>query len=79
MRAGQRKALAGVHAENKATAERVDREAAAAIPEADKLPDAVELVLGTQMRCKGVTYAVIDSEDGYRWEAQAGAIQRGEK
>jgi hypothetical protein len=63
----QRKALGSVHAENKATAERVDREQEAAIPEVDKLPDAIEQVVGTLMRCGGSTWLVVDSEDGYRW------------
>lgn len=69
----QRKILAAsTHAENKSVAEAVDKEGE--IPEVDKLPDAIEQVVGTLMRCNGSTFAVVDSEDGYRWaETQAAA------
>lgn len=63
----QRKALDSVHSENKATAERVDREAPAEIPEVSKLPDAIEQVIGTVLRCGGATWSVVDSDDGQRW------------
>jgi hypothetical protein len=65
----QRKALDSVHTENKATAERVDREAAE-VPEVAKLPSAIEQVLGTMLRCDGNTYCVTDSEDGYYWQME---------
>lgn len=62
------------HAENKKTAKQADEDAAAEAPEVDRLPDAVEQTIGTILRCNGVTWAVVDSEEGYRWtEAQAAA------
>ena len=51
------------HAENKAVAARADGE----VPDVESLPDAVELVVGTRMRCKGEVWAVEDSEEGYVW------------
>jgi hypothetical protein len=64
----QKKVLANsTHTENKqiaAAADSVD------IPEVEKLPDAIEQVVGTVMRCNGATWAVVDSESGYQWEAQ---------
>ncbi len=69
----QKKVLAdSTHAEYKAIAEAADRESD--VPEVDKLPDPVELVAGTLMRYNGATWAVTDSENGYRWvETQAAA------
>lgn len=40
------------------------------IPEVAKLPDPVEQVIGTEMRCDSEIYAVVDSEEGYKWEIQ---------
>ena len=51
------------HAENKAVAARADGE----VPDVESLPDAVELVVGTRMRCKGDLWVVEDSEEGYFW------------
>ena len=51
------------HAENKAVAARADGE----VPDVESLPDPVELVVGTRMRCKGEVWAVEDSEGEYRW------------
>lgn len=69
--AAQRKMLAAsTHADNKATAERVDR-AVAEIPEVDRLPDPIEQAAGTTLRCDGATWTVEDSEDGHRWQPVA--------
>lgn len=63
----QKKYLADTtHADNKATAERVDRETAE-IPEVEKLPDAVEQVVGTLVRFRCATWSVVDSPDGHQW------------
>lgn len=61
------------HTENKVIAEKMDRDRAAEnAPEVDKLPDPVEQVIGTTVRYNGATWAVSDSEEGYRWvETQA--------
>ncbi len=69
--AGNKKILvASTHTENKAIAEQADRDGE--VPEVDKLPDPVELVAGTLMRCAGSTWAVADTENGYQWvETQA--------
>lgn len=40
------------------------------IPEVAKLPDPVEQVIGTEMRCDSEIYKVVDSEEGYKWEIQ---------
>lgn len=57
------------HEENKCIAAEADSEAAGAIPELDKLPDAIEHTVGTKARCGGKTWAVVDAgEEGYRWE-----------
>ena len=59
---------ATTHAENKQIAERADKE----IPEVEKLPDAVEQVVGTQIRCGGQVWTVRDNEaDGYHWEGES--------
>ncbi len=62
--AAQRKSLAGAHAELKALADQVDRES---IEEVDRLPDAIEHSIGTQIRCKGVLYEVRDNDETYVW------------
>ena len=41
-----------------------------AIPEVEKLPDAIEQVAGTKMRSGGILWTVKDTEDGYRWEPE---------
>jgi hypothetical protein len=68
--AAQRKSLGAVHEENKAIAERAD-----AI-QSDALPDPVPLALGTRITCKGVSYEVVDSGEGYQWAElqQKGAV-----
>ena len=53
------------HDANKAVAAKADGE----VPDVEHLPDAVELVVGTRMRSKGVLWVVEDSEDGYKWRA----------
>lgn len=64
--------VASTHAENKAIAEQADKDGEAV--EVEKLPDPVELVAGTVMRCGGSTWVVTDTPDGYQWvEAQAAA------
>jgi len=64
--AAQRKFLGPYHAENKAIAEQVDRDEA--IQEVDALPDAVELTIGSKLRCGGKIHEVFDDGDeGYRW------------
>jgi recombination protein RecT len=40
------------------------------VHEVAKLPDPVPLTLGTKMRCKGVDWTVVDTEDGYRWQKE---------
>ncbi len=71
--AAQRKMLAAsTHAENKAIAAAADKNSE--IPEVAVLPDAVELVVGTLMRCNGATWAVTYTDEGYRWvETQVAA------
>lgn len=74
--AAQRKMLAATtHAENKAIAEKADQVAKTDIPEVDRLPDEVEQVAGTVMRCNGTDWRVVaDAEGNHRWtEAQAAA------
>jgi hypothetical protein len=55
-------------------ADAIEREKAAAalaaIPEVDKLPDAIEQNRGTQMRSRGILWTVVESEDGYRWQPE---------
>lgn len=71
--ATQRKALQSQHAEWKALAQQVDREAAgepADVPaEVDALPDPEPLVVGYRATCKGVLYEVRDDGELHRWVA----------
>lgn len=60
----QKKALP--HEQLKAEAAKVDRDAAA-IPEVDRLPEAIEQVVGTLRRCGGKTYSVVDNGETYEW------------
>ena len=57
------------HEENKCIAAEADSEAASAVPELDKLPDAIEHPVGTKARYGGKTWSVVDAgEEGFRWE-----------
>lgn len=42
------------------------------IPAVEKLPDAIEQVIGTVLRCGGVSYAVVDSDEGQCWHVMPG-------
>jgi hypothetical protein len=55
------------HEEHKATATKADKERV--VPEVDRLPDAIELSIGTKVRHGGKVLVVVDAGDeGYRWE-----------
>ncbi len=70
----QKKILAdSTHAEYKAIAEQADKDGD--VTEVDKLPQAIEQVAGTCLRCDGRLWTVQDlGDDGYQWvETQAAA------
>lgn len=69
--APQKKVLVdSTHAANKDIATQADKDRASDIPDVDKLPDAVEQVIGSTVKCAGELWTVNDSEEGYRWVKQ---------
>lgn len=69
--AEQRKLLKPQHEALKGIAIAADVEALDAIEEVDKLPDAVELSVGTRVKCAGKLHEVWDDGEMFRWREVA--------